>query len=325
MDHDEPFDIDGFVLIYNGERTSDGAPYLYDGHEGNDWGMVTGTVVLAAAQGSVIQAGWENPNDHSQGYGLRVRIDHANGYETLYGHLSGLIVNLGDPVAESDSIAYTGSTGHSTGPHLHLSVYNNGNLTDPFGWRGQQPDPLINYPAQGQGHTASCLWHSLDTDPISCFDTIGEDAGRGSSIVGAWNESTVGNGHHAYYRGNISSNLDIWATWLVTDIVPGTNKVYAFIPSQNATTHRATYWIYTLSSIRWQSCTIEQAPYNDEWISLGTYQLPNYAYVFLYANTQELTNTTSIAADAIKFRSYPSYLPLVLKEPTPTATVCVGC
>lgn len=320
FDHHFPdYGNDNGMTIYTGESVPDCSPYCYQGHSGYDWSMYTGTQILAAADGVVVGRA-----ALGTGYGWRVILDHGNGYQTLYGHLSALNVVLNQHVATGDVIGLSGSTGRSTGPHLHFGIYygpvpansepDEDHATDPFGWRGQHPDPLVNYPAQGQGHTASCLWRSLDTDPISCFDTIAEDAGRSSSIVGTWNDSTVGNGYHAYYRDNISSNLDIWATWLVTDIVPGTNKVYAFIPSQNATTHRATYWIYATSSTRWQSCTIEQAPYNDEWVSLGTYQLPNYGYMFLYANTQEVTNTTYIAADAIKFRSYPQFLPLILQD-----------
>ncbi|MBI5564583.1 MAG: peptidoglycan DD-metalloendopeptidase family protein [Chloroflexi bacterium] len=332
FDHHYPdYGEDNEVTIYTGEQTADCSPHCYHGHSGNDWSMVTGTQVLAAAGGVVERIG-----DTADGYGSKVVILHSSGYRTLYGHLSAINVAVDQTVANGEMVGLAGSTGRSTGPHLHLGVYrgpcvnNDGdiyetNVTDPFGWRGQQPDPLINYPAQGQGHTAPCLWRSLDSDPISCFDTIIEDAGRGFGIVGTWNESTVGNGWHAYYRGVISGNRNIWASWHVTNAVPGINKVYAFVPEQNATTRQATYYIYNVSNT-WQSKTINQQIYNDEWVLLGTYQIsPATAWVYLFIDTQEITATLSIAADAIKFRSYPNYLPLVLKDPTPTPTVCVGC
>jgi murein DD-endopeptidase MepM/ murein hydrolase activator NlpD len=313
LDHVQPFTTDGSIIIYNGEQTPDNSPYPYDGHEGNDWGMVTGTLVLAAEKGYVSQAGWQNPADHSQGYGLRVRVDHQTGYETLYGHLSNLIANQGDQVAEGDTIAYSGSTGHSTGPHLHLSVYHNGNLTDPFGWRGSGRDPLSNY----NGETSLCLWRNLDEGPISCADTIVEDDGSGFSLSGDWLTNESGNGYHMSYRRNITDS-NVYANWLSTVAGTGQNKIYAYIPSQYATTHQATYNIWTGST--WETSAVSQQNYTDTWVLLGTYQLPaHYAFVFMFARTGELTDTTWIAADAIKFRSYADFLPVILKvEPTPT-------
>jgi hypothetical protein len=308
MDHAQPFATDGFILIYNGERTADQLPYLSDGYEGHDWGMITGTLVLAAAKGNVTQAGWQNPNDHSQGYGLRVRIDHQNEYETLYGHLSNLIINQGDQVAEGDSIAYSGSTGHSTGAHLHLSVYHNGNLTDPFGWRSTQRDPLVSY----TGRESTCLWRNLDEDPISCADVIVEDAGQGSTIGGTWQTSKSGNGYHTYYRTH-TANYDDWARWATTRTVAGIYKIYAFIPEENHSTQQATYRIWT--GTNWSTPTISQRNLTNTWVLLGTFNLPaGDGAVRLYANTGEAVGTTTIAANAIKFRSYLDYQPVILNN-----------
>lgn len=198
-------DPDGQITIYTGENVADCSPHCYRGHNGYDWSMITGTQVLAAGSGVV-----RVRVDSTTGYGRRLVIDHENGYYTLYAHLNSFNVALNQRVAIGDVIAWSGNTGDSTGPHLHFGVYRGAfhqdNVTDPFGWRGTQPDPLRNFPNAGQGHTASCLWRSSDSDPISCADTIVEDAGQGSTISGTWNVSTMGNGYHMYYRYTTTDN-----------------------------------------------------------------------------------------------------------------------
>jgi len=317
FDHDEPSyaaGADGYIQIYNGERVPSsyanktGEPYPYDGHDGWDWSMITGTNVLAAAAGTVVVAEWGNWG----GYGRTIVISHSNGYYTVYAHLDQLLVGVGDSVTAGQHIAESGATPQGTPAHLHFGVRHGGwtNTTyavDPFGWRGEGRDPLSDY----NGKVSTCLWRSRDEDPISCADTIVEDAGRGSTIAGTWLISTLGNGYHMYYRRNTTEST-IYATWLATTTVGGVYKVYAYIPSQNATTRQATYQVWTASG--WVSRTIDQLRYSDVWVLLGTYRLPaNYAYVVLSANTGEPANTTWVAADAIKFRSYLISLPLVLK------------
>jgi hypothetical protein len=105
--------------------------------------------------------------------------------------------------------------------------------------------------------------------------------------------------------------------------VPGMYKVYAFIPEQppgNQTpkTQQAQYSIW--SDTGWQTRVISQA-YTNRWVLLGTFRIPSaYAQVVLSANTGETAGTRLVMADAIKFRSYLDYLPLIIKQPTPTPT-----
>jgi murein DD-endopeptidase MepM/ murein hydrolase activator NlpD len=94
-------------------------------HEGIDMSGPSGTPIIAADGGTVITAGWY------QGYGLAVIIDHQNGYKTLYGHCSTLAVSVGDKVYQGQHIANVGSTGNSTGPHLHFEIWINGTKVDP--------------------------------------------------------------------------------------------------------------------------------------------------------------------------------------------------
>src|SRR3989344_1272119 len=84
--------------------------------------------VLAADSGTVIVAGW--PDNY--GYGNRIIIDHGNGYKTLYGHLSKFYVVPGQTVARGNAIAKMGSTGRSTGPHLHFEVIRSGVHINPL-------------------------------------------------------------------------------------------------------------------------------------------------------------------------------------------------
>jgi murein DD-endopeptidase MepM/ murein hydrolase activator NlpD len=97
-------------------------------HEGIDIGASTGTLIYAAAGGTVVYAGWEG------GYGNLTVIDHGNGLATAYGHQSRLAVSNGQTVSRGQVIGYVGSTGHSTGPHLHFEVRVNGAPTDPLAY-----------------------------------------------------------------------------------------------------------------------------------------------------------------------------------------------
>jgi murein DD-endopeptidase MepM/ murein hydrolase activator NlpD len=94
-------------------------------HSGIDFGADYGSLIYASEQGRVIYADWYG------GYGNAVIIDHGNGMTTLYGHCSELYVKDGDVVAKGQPIAAVGSTGFSTGPHLHFELRANGEPIDP--------------------------------------------------------------------------------------------------------------------------------------------------------------------------------------------------
>lgn len=97
-------------------------------HKGIDIGLPEGEPVIAAFSGIVITSGWLS------GYGNTVIIDHGNGISTLYAHNSKLNVSVGDEVITGQLIAKVGSTGLSTGPHIHFEVRVNGEATDPTDW-----------------------------------------------------------------------------------------------------------------------------------------------------------------------------------------------
>jgi len=103
-----------------------GAGYMI--HSGTDYGVPSGTKVYAAADGVVEVAGWAG---HS---GNRVTLDHGSGLETGYSHNSKVLVKVGDHVKRGDVIALAGTTGNSTGPHVHFEVIVDGQFKDPAGW-----------------------------------------------------------------------------------------------------------------------------------------------------------------------------------------------
>jgi murein DD-endopeptidase MepM/ murein hydrolase activator NlpD len=95
-------------------------------HTGVDLGAPMGANIVAADSGTIIQTGWMG------GYGQVVIIDHGNQVSTLYAHQSKILVNTGDTVYKGQTIGKVGSTGWSTGPHLHFEVRINGKHTDPM-------------------------------------------------------------------------------------------------------------------------------------------------------------------------------------------------
>jgi murein DD-endopeptidase MepM/ murein hydrolase activator NlpD len=103
-------------------------------HKGIDIAGPVGTPINSAAQGVVVYAGW------SGGYGQLVEIKHNDGTTTRYGHNSRLIVSVGQPVAKGQQVSEMGSTGHSTGPHLHFEIRPNG---------GDPVNPIGHLPSVG--------------------------------------------------------------------------------------------------------------------------------------------------------------------------------
>lgn len=118
----------GFIWPVSGPVTSGFGWRWGRMHEGIDIAVPTGTPVVASASGSVIVAGWMG------GYGNLVVIDHGNGIATAYGHNTSVTVGVGQAVAQGQLIAYSGSTGNSTGPHVHFEVRLGGAAVDPLGY-----------------------------------------------------------------------------------------------------------------------------------------------------------------------------------------------
>lgn len=95
-------------------------------HKGIDWATPTGTAVYASCGGTVSKAGW------GSGYGYVVYIEHEDGRQTRYGHLSKVLVSVGQKVKQGERIALSGNTGVTTGPHVHFEILINGVQVDPL-------------------------------------------------------------------------------------------------------------------------------------------------------------------------------------------------
>ncbi|MDR1798205.1 MAG: peptidoglycan DD-metalloendopeptidase family protein [Clostridiales Family XIII bacterium] len=119
--------VQGTVTSEYGMRTNP-VTGRYVLHAGIDIGVGYGTPVHAATDGVVTKAQWYG------GYGNAVIIEHGSGIYTLYGHNSSLLVSVGQAVSRGDVIALAGSTGNSTGPHVHFEVIVNGSPQNPRGW-----------------------------------------------------------------------------------------------------------------------------------------------------------------------------------------------
>ena len=106
--------------------------HVWKNHSGQDIGAPSGTRIIAADGGSVAVAayGWNG------GYGNYVLINHGNGRSTLYAHMSSIAVTAGSTIKQGDTVGYVGSTGKSTGPHLHFEVRENGVAVDPMQYFG---------------------------------------------------------------------------------------------------------------------------------------------------------------------------------------------
>jgi murein DD-endopeptidase MepM/ murein hydrolase activator NlpD len=120
---------EGYISSYFGERMD---PFNGEDafHKGVDFASDAGADVLSVASGIVT---WAGPRE---GYGLLVEINHGNGYVTRYAHAARTLVTVGDQVERGQAVAVVGSTGRSTGPHLHFEVVKDGRQIDPMAFVG---------------------------------------------------------------------------------------------------------------------------------------------------------------------------------------------
>jgi murein DD-endopeptidase MepM/ murein hydrolase activator NlpD len=116
-----PLDEAGYIT-----RGQIGTGTVDEAHPGLDIAIPPGTVVRVAGGGTVIQAG---PDPE---YGIYVLVQHPEGYQSLYGHLSRILVAVGQEVAAGEVVGLSGNTGRSSAPHLHFEIRQEGRVVDPL-------------------------------------------------------------------------------------------------------------------------------------------------------------------------------------------------
>ncbi len=125
--------VDGAIAAGYGWRSTPWPEF----HKGVDLEADWGTLVHASAAGVVASAGWDG------GFGIKVDIDHGNGYHTWYAHLSSVLVHAGETVAKGAPIARSGATGEATGPHLHYQLMRDGQPIDPAAFLNGVPASVM--------------------------------------------------------------------------------------------------------------------------------------------------------------------------------------
>jgi len=303
VDHDRPwYDNDGVFVRYDGAKWTNvsigsciGGVNCYDGHNGYDLNLRY-EPVLSVAAGTVIRAGWYNPLNHASALGLWAAVDHGNGFVTAYGHLSALTVSNGAQIGTQWQVGTSGTTGSSTGPHLHMATYYlpNWSATDPFGWTGNYADPNVvpdnylwvtdpgtNYPVPILTGNGGAVYPGA---------TLVDDGGAGWSSTGNWNTATSSTDIKGdlHWVTTSSGAATATATWQPTLPADGYYEVGVFVDDNHASSGWAPYTIYSADSNH-PGTEVKHTVYVDQehigsfpgpygwentgpqWISLGTY------------------------------------------------------
>ncbi len=333
VDHDKPWYVDdGIFVRYDGKRWTNATissctagVNCYDGHNGYDLNLHYESV-LSAAAGTVIRAGWYNPLDHNSSLGLWVAIDHGNGYATAYGHLSAITVQVGDQVGTQWQIGTSGTTGASTGPHLHMATYYlpYWQATDPFGWTGNYADPNIvpdNYlwvSDPGSNGTVPLL--SSNGSAVYPGATLVDDGGAGWSSTGNWQvaSSSTDIGGSMHWTTTTSGNATATASWQPTLHANGYYEVGVFVDDNHASSSWSPFTVYSADSNHPNteiSHTIYldqshigafQGPFSWEntgpqWVGLGTYYFnSSMSGRVVLSNGTDVTGE-QLGADGVEF------------------------
>lgn len=295
FDHEYPTydsDMNGIFTRNDGQRWEPPDPVdwvncttgenCYDGHDGIDYDS-SYSRVLAAADGEVILAGWNifecyDTQDNECGFGLRIVVDHGNGYETLYGHLSATAVRVADVVQTGGLIATGGETGRTGGPHLHFTVrLSDGTVVDPYGWQGETPDPW----EQQSGAVSPCLW--LDATQPGCIPPVNTPPTEYETVSvtvndAGFNKGCLGGGEACWLPlgsdlWGSSQPAGDWARWQPTLVTGAIYEVRVQVPDfGNSRVYEAAYAVQHANGTT-DGLRISQNDTNDadRWYYLGRY------------------------------------------------------
>lgn len=306
----------------------------YNGHDGIDYGISYRPVYAAADSDRVMYAGWWDPQNHQASYGIYVRLHHANGYQTVYGHMSAIAVqacatNGCSSVGHGEMIGISGTTGNSTGPHLHFGLMApSGKMVDPYGWGGSGADPWpynqpeslwVMYPSMAFNgpHVLPSGSVALPYPPAAPTGILIDDSSPGFTQIPdpCWNDINVAAGQAQNNNMSVSKPRLTGPTctgqWrFPLGSSPGLYSVYIRIPAVHATTEGAVYTIQHAGLT--DHVVINQAVFpngfyvTDGWVYVGKYNFDGVSaeYVQLTNQTQDESanvSTLEVGADAVRF------------------------
>ncbi len=295
----------------------------YDGHTGNDFALAY-QPVLAAAAARLITSGWENVRNRDFALGLRVILEHENGYRTRYGHMSA-VLTLTTRVEQGDFIGVSGNTGNSQGAHLHFEVLDEaGSFVDPFRttaklweegvwfagqWAGQQQRPSYN------------ITHVVDNDDPTFTKGQRLNGQRMTCPPAAcpfwYREGTGGSENGDFIWTYDEVVFDYWAQWVPPEV--GHFLVEAYIPmlsQRNPVTTTVTWgamYCPVESNAFWRvfhKCVyVDQLGSEGRWIALGSFFFGTYPgqpfhaiWLDDFILRPEPYQRANVGVDALRFR-----------------------
>ena len=361
VDHDHPwYDNDGTFVRYDGMKWTNvaigsctGGVNCYDGHNGYDLDMWY-EPVLSTAAGTVTRAGWYNPLNHNSSLGLWIAVDHGNGFTTAYGHLSALTVAVGDQIGTQWQVGTSGTTGSSTGPHLHMATYYlpNWQATDPFGWTGSYPDPNAvpdNYLwVDDPANNTPVPTLSSNGSATYAGATVVDDSGPGWSSSGPWSTDTgsaeIQGGLH--WAATTTGTATATATWHPTIPADGYYEVGAYVDDAHASSSWVPYTVYSADPAHTgvelsHNVYVDEShigtflgPFSQEntgaqWIGLGTYYFKAGLNGRVTMSNATGESGMQIAADGVEFvpvsvQTIPNYRFIVTSDNAPTTLLPFG-
>ncbi len=306
----------------------------YNGHDGIDYGVSFRPVYAAADADRVMYSGWWDPQNHSISLGIYVKLHHANGYITSYGHMSAVAQQACPTdgcasIAHGDMIGISGNTGNSSGPHLHFQLTApNGKSVDPYGWGASGVDPWpydqpeslwVMYPKLviNGGEALPSGSVALDYPPAAGTGILIDDSSSAfvQDPAQCWNDISVPpgqaqNNNLSYSKPRLTGPTCVGKWTFPKGATPGLYAVYIRIPAVHATTEGAIYSIVHGGASN--HIVINQAVFpngfyaTDGWVYAGKYNFDGVSdeYVQLTNQTQDesaIVANLEVGADAVRF------------------------
>lgn len=334
FDHDKPwYAADNIFVRYDGKRWSgsdtsvlncDPGTTCYDGHNGYDLNLHF-EPVLSAAAGTVTHAGWYNAMNHSDSFGLWVSIDHGKGFSTVYGHLSALTVAVGAHIDGRWQIGVSGTTGSSTGPHLHFGTYytSSWQATDPSGWQGQYADPNIvpdHYLWTGATGTPPVPLLSSQKKDLVAGAVLVDDASPDWGHTGQWKRARAASdiGSSLHWTTTSGRTPTASASWQTALLASGYYEVGVFVDDNHASSGWASYTVESSDpahptlvlkhriAVDQEHIGVFRNAFGNvdtgaQWIGLGTYYFSEAQPGRIVLNNATGESGQQLAADGVEF------------------------